>query len=107
YRVTTTTQTSTLQSVQFMDVGVVLKVTPRVTRDGRVLMRIYPKVSTGQIDPATELPSEDTTEVQTDVLLSSGQGVVIGGLIQEVDNNIQSKLPLLGEIPYLGILFQK
>jgi type II secretory pathway component GspD/PulD (secretin) len=62
YRVTTTTQTSTLQSVQFLDVGVVLKVTPRVTRDGRVLMRIYPKVSTGQIDPATELPSEDTTE---------------------------------------------
>jgi type II secretory pathway component GspD/PulD (secretin) len=107
YRVTTTTQTSTLQSVQFLDVGVVLKVTPRVTRDGRVLMRIYPKVSTGQIDPSTELPSEDTTEVQTDVLLSSGQGVVIGGLIQETDNNITTKLPLLGEIPYLGILFQK
>jgi hypothetical protein len=107
YRVTTTTQTSTLQSVQFLDVGVVLKVTPRVTRDGRVLMRIYPKVSTGQIDPNTELPSEDTTEVQTDVMLSSGQGVVIGGLIQETDSNVQSKIPLLGEIPYLGILFQK
>ncbi len=107
YRVTTTTQTSTLESVQFLDVGVVLKVTPRITRDGRVLMRIYPKVSKGQVDPGTGLPSEETTEVQTDVLLNSGQGIVIGGLIQEVDDNIQSKIPLLGEIPYLGILFQK
>jgi type IV pilus assembly protein PilQ len=107
YRVTTTTQTSTLESVQFLDVGVVLRVTPRITRDGRVLMRIYPKVSTGQVDPETGLPSEETTEVETDVLVSSGQGIVIGGLIQEVDNNIQSKIPLLGEIPYLGILFQR
>jgi len=71
------------------------------------LMRIYPKVSTGQVDPDTGLPSEETTEVETDVLLSSGQGIVIGGLIQEVDNNIQSKIPLLGDIPYLGVLFSR
>jgi type II secretory pathway component GspD/PulD (secretin) len=107
YRVTTTTQTSTMESVQFLDVGVVLKVTPRITRDGRVLMRIFPKVSTGQVDPETGLPSEETTEVDTDVLLSSGQGVVIGGLIQESDSLISSKVPYLGEIPYLGILFQR
>lgn len=107
YRITTTTQTSTMESVQFLDVGVVLRVTPRITRDGRVLMRIFPKVSTGQVDVETGLPSEETTEVETDVLLSSGQGVVIGGLIQESDNNLQSKIPFLGDIPYLGILFQR
>ncbi|RIK86933.1 MAG: hypothetical protein DCC67_02400 [Planctomycetota bacterium] len=107
YRVTTTTQTSSMETVQFLEVGVVLRVTPRITRDGRVLMRIYPKVSTGQVDPETGLPSEETTEVETDVLLSSGKGIVIGGLIQEVDNNIQSKVPLLGEIPYVGVLFQR
>jgi hypothetical protein len=59
------------------------------------------------VDAETGLPSEETTEIETDVLLSSGQGVVIGGLIQESDDYIVSKLPLLGEIPYLGILFQK
>ena len=107
YRITTTTQTSTMESVQFLDVGVVLRVTPRITRDGRVLMRIFPKVSTGVVDPITGLPSEETTEIETDVLLSSGQGVVIGGLIQETDNNLVSKIPYLGDIPYLGILFQK
>jgi type II secretory pathway component GspD/PulD (secretin) len=107
YRITTTTQTSTMESVQFLDVGVVLRVTPRITRDGRVLMRIYPKVSTGAVDPETGLPSEETTEVETDVLVTSGQGIVIGGLIQETDDISVSKLPLLGEIPYLGILFQR
>jgi len=96
-----------MESVQFLDVGVVLRVTPRITRDGRVLMRIFPKVSTGAVDPVTGLPSEETTEIETDVLLNSGQCVVIGGLIQETDNNLVSKIPYLGDIPYLGILFQK
>ncbi|HYO25644.1 MAG TPA: hypothetical protein VEQ85_11935 [Lacipirellulaceae bacterium] len=107
YKVTTTTQTATLETVQMLDVGVVLEVTPRVTRDGRVLMRIKPKVSTGVISPDTGLPSEKTSEVETDVMMASGQGMVIGGLIQGVDSNIQSKIPWLGDIPYLGVVFQK
>jgi type II secretory pathway component GspD/PulD (secretin) len=107
YRVTTTTQTSTMESVQFLEVGVVLRVTPRISRDGRVLMRIYPQVSTGQLNPETQTPDKETTEVETDVLVSSGQGIVIGGLIQETDEIVISKVPLLGEIPYLGALFQK
>lgn len=107
YRVTTTTQTATLESVQMLDVGVVLEVTPRITRDGHVLMRIKPKVSTGVISAETGLPSEKTSEVETDVMLASGQGMVIGGLIQEVDSNVQTKLPWFGDIPYLGVLFQK
>lgn len=107
FRVTTTTQTSTLQSVQFLDVGVVLQVTPRITRDGRVLMTVKPEVSDGQLDPTTELPSKDTTQVATDLLLESGQGMIIGGLIQERDINTQSKLPWFGDLPYVGIVFQR
>jgi hypothetical protein len=53
------------------------------------------------------LPSKKTTEVETDALLENGEGMVIGGLIQEVDNNTQSKLPFIGDIPYLGVLFQR
>ena len=107
FRITTTTQTSSLESVEFLDVGVVLTVTPQVTRDGRVLMRIKPEVSKGQVDPNTGLPAEDTVEVETDVLLNNGQGLVIGGMIQEIDSNVQSKVPWLGDIPYAGVLFQK
>lgn len=107
FRVVTTTQTSTLEEIQFLDVGVVLSVTPRITRDGRVLMRIKPEVSTGQVSPETGLPSEETTEVETDIILSDGQGMVIGGLIQEQDSNIQTKIPWLGDLPYVGIIFQR
>lgn len=107
YKVTTTTQTSSLESIQMLEVGVVLRVTPRVTRDGRVLMRILPKVSTGTVDQTSGLPSEKTTEVETDILLCSGQGMVLGGLIQETDSNVQSKIPFLGDIPYAGVLFQR
>ena len=107
FRVTTTTQTSSLESVQFLNVGVVLTVTPRITRDGHVMMRIKPKVSTGEVSPETGLPSEKTTEVETDVIVSTGQGVVIGGLIQERDINTQTKFPWLGDLPYAGILFQR
>ena len=68
---------------------------------------VKPKVSTGQVDAGTGLPSEDTTEVETDILLNNGQGMVIGGLIQESDTNTQSKIPWFGDLPYVGVLFQK
>ena len=107
YRLTTTTQTSTQESVEFLDVGVVLRLTPWITRDGRVLLRIAPKVSQGSVNSVTGLPEEATTELETDALLCDGQGVVIGGLIRETDSVTQSKVPFLGDVPYAGVLFQK
>ncbi|MCH7687512.1 MAG: type II and III secretion system protein, partial [Planctomycetes bacterium] len=107
YLVTTTTQTSTLQQVQFLDVGVVLRVTPQITDDNQVLMTVYPEVSSGQINEITGLPEEETTEVQTTVMLADGQGMIIGGLIQETDIENQSKIPLLGDLWLVGRLFQR
>ena len=107
FRVTTTTETSSLESVDFLNVGVVLTITPRISRDNRVMLHVKPEVSSGQVDPDTGLPEEETTEVETDVLLDDGQGMVIGGLIQEKDSTVQSKIPLLGDIWLVGKLFQK
>ena len=70
-------------------------------------MHIKPEVSSGSVNPETGLPEAETTEVETDVLLYDGQGVVIGGLIQERDTNIQSKIPFLGDLPLVGALFQR
>lgn len=106
YRVTTTTQTSTLEEVQFLAVGVVLRVTPWITQDNQVVMQVQPKVSTGQINPETKLPEEETTEVETSLMLPDGYGMVIGGLIQEEDLETQQKIPLLGDIWLVGRLFQ-
>ena len=107
YRVITTTETSSMEDVKFLELGVVLAVTPHISRDNQVVMRVKPQVSSGQINPETALPEEQTTEVETDVLLMDGQGMVIGGLIQERDSNIQSKIPVLGDIWVLGWLFKR
>jgi type II secretory pathway component GspD/PulD (secretin) len=107
YRVITTTETASMEDVEFLEVGVVLLVTPHISRDNQVVMKVKPKVSTGQIDPKTSLPEEETTEVETNILLSDGRGMVIGGLIQEEDSDLQSKVPLLGDLWYVGRLFQR
>ncbi|TWT76130.1 Type IV pilus biogenesis and competence protein PilQ precursor [Posidoniimonas polymericola] len=107
YFVTTTTQTSTLQDVQFLEVGVVLHVTPMITADGQVLMQVAPKVSSGDINPVTTLPEEETTEVDTSVLVPDGHGIIIGGLIQEFNTERQSKLGWAGDLWGIGRLFQR
>lgn len=106
YRITTTTQTSTLESVDFLDVGVVLTVTPWITRENQVVMHVKPEVSSGQINATTELPEEETTEVETALMLPDGYGMVIGGLIQEVDMETQDKVPIVGDLWLIGRLFQ-
>lgn len=107
YFVTTTTQTATVQNVDFLEVGVVLDVLPQITADGQVLMQVQPKVSTGAINPTTGLPDEETTEVTTSVLVPDGHGVIIGGLIQEEDIVRESKLGPLGDLWGVGRLFQR
>ena len=81
YLMTTATQTSTLQSVNFLDYGVVLTVLPIITEDGRVLMKVAPQVSTARINSTSKLPESEATEVSTNVMLNNGQAIVIGGLI--------------------------
>lgn len=107
YFVTTTTQTSTLQNVDFLDVGVVLRVTPIISQDGRVLMHVKPEVSNGQVNPITGLPEEDTTEVETTIMLDDGRAMVIGGLIQEELIELENKIPYLGDLYLVGRLFQR
>lgn len=107
FSTSTTTQTSTVQAVEFLDVGTVLTVTPQIGANGYILMEINPKVSTGEIDPISKLPNEDTTELNTTILIPDGHGVIIGGLIQESDIERQSKVPILGDLWLIGRLFQR
>jgi type II secretory pathway component GspD/PulD (secretin) len=107
YTTSTTTQTVTVEGVQFLDVGVVLSVTPHIADDGQILMRVQPKVSTGQINPNTELPEEETTELATSVMVPDGSGVIIGGLLQETNIERQIKIPWLGDVWLVGRLFQR
>jgi type II secretory pathway component GspD/PulD (secretin) len=107
YLLTTTTQTSTLESVDFLDIGVILSVTPLITEDQQVLLDVRPQVSTGRINPNTNLPESETTEIETKVMLGDGEALVIGGLIQETDNLSETKIPWLGDLKGVGRFFQK
>jgi hypothetical protein len=75
--------------------------------DGRVLLHVRPEVSTGAIDPITQVPNKKTTELETDVMLEDGQGMIIGGLIDEQDHTTQNKVPYLGDMWRVGFLFRK
>ena len=106
YAVATTTQTTTVESVEFLEVGIVLTVRPVITNDGKVLMNVFPKVSGGKITD-NGFPEEDTTEVQTTILMHDGGGVIIGGLIREENFHDRAIVPFFGQIPLVGRLFRR
>jgi len=107
YQTTVTSELQSTQAPQFLQVGVLLTITPRITRDNRVLLHVRPEVSTGAIDQSTGVPNKKTTELETDVMLDDGEGMVIGGLIDEQDLTNQSKVPYLGDLWRVGFLFRK
>jgi type IV pilus assembly protein PilQ len=106
FRVTTTTQTSSLESIEFLDVGTLLEVTPKITKEGLIEMDIHPEVSTGAIN-ASGLPEEKTTEATTVMVVRDGESALIGGLLNITRQRTRSQVPILGNIPVLGHLFGK
>lgn len=104
FRITTTTETASLESVEFLEVGTVLEVTPHISGDGLIRLEIAPKVSTGTVGKEG-LPTESTTELETNMLVRDGQTIVIGGLLNATKQRVRWQIPFLGDIPLLGRLF--
>jgi len=103
----TTPPVRTIKSV-YVTTGIMLKVTPVINSDGRILMKILPSVS--QVAKATILggaPGIDTRQADTNVIVRNGETIVIGGLITDTQSNMVYKVPVLGDIPLLGWLFRK
>ena len=105
YNVTTSTETAVLQSVEFLETGTQLVLTPQIIDDGRVIMEIHPEVSDGII--VNGLPTETTTEVTTSLMAPDGGTIFIGGLIRDRKEDIRTRVPGLGSIPLIGALFSK
>ena len=103
YRVTTTINQVTTESIQFLESGVILKVTPSVDQNGRVLMKIHPEVSSTTLSAG--IPSKRSTEFTTELLCENGQSIFIGGLIKKRSLRERTGVPLLGDIPGIGLLF--
>lgn len=103
--------TTTAESVEFIDVGVTLYVTPTINKEGFVRMHIKPEISsvidTLETTEGNEIPIVSTANVETDVLVKDGRTVIIAGLIKETETNDMSKVPLFGDIPFLGAAFRQ
>lgn len=103
YRLTTTINNVTSESIQFLDTGVILRVTPSVDADGRIMLKVRPEVSSGSVSAG--IPSKKTTEVNTQLVANDGQPVLIGGLIKRSATYRRLGVPLLSDIPYIGGIF--
>lgn len=115
YVTTTTTTpasgpTTTAESISFIDVGIKLYVTPTIHRDNFITMKIRPEVSSVTRTLTTSnnntIPVVETSEAETMVMIKDGVTVIIGGLIKEETINSENKVPLLGDIPFLGLAFR-
>ena len=104
YNVTTTIDNVTTTSTEFLESGVILRVKPNVDEQDRILLDIHPEVSTGSVSD-DGIPNQTTTEVTTTMLVESGQTVFIGGLIKRTSEQTREGVPVLGDIPVLGMLF--
>lgn len=92
-------------NVQFKKAVLSLEVTPQITPDDRVSMDLkVNKDSVGGIYGG--VPSIDTRAVETQVLVDNGDTVVLGGIFEQSSSEGASKVPLLGDIPLLGVLFR-
>jgi type II secretory pathway component GspD/PulD (secretin) len=104
YKVTTTIDQVTTESIEFLESGVILKVLPKIDATGKVMLDIHPEVSTGSVS-LTGIPSQSTTEVTTHMLADDGQTVFIGGLIRNNVDETHEGVPVLGDLPLVGKLF--
>src|SRR5689334_5792420 len=96
-------------SVAFKKAVLALQVTPQITPDDRIIMDLQVKNDSRGQDVNSgfgQVPSIDTREVQTQVLVQNGETVVLGGVYQQTQSNSVTKVPLLGDLPLLGYLFR-
>lgn len=91
--------------VQFKKASLKLEVTPQITPEGTVIMKVaVNRDAVGQLTPAGF--AINTRAVQTEVLVENGGTVVIGGIYEQTEINRVNKVPVLGDVPYLGAMFR-
>jgi len=93
-------------SIEFKEAVLQLEVTPQITPDNRIIMDLLvSQDSVGAFTPTGE-PSIDITQIKTQALVGNGQTLVLGGIFQTEEVKGVDKVPVLGDIPFLGRLFR-
>ncbi|MBU0573993.1 MAG: type II and III secretion system protein, partial [Candidatus Margulisbacteria bacterium] len=100
---------ATLWTVDYIDAGVKLKITPKLGEDGYITTHIQPEVSAvseWKTTSAGDFPVISTRNASATVRLKDGESIVIGGLLSDAERENIKKVPFLGHIPILGLFFQ-
>ncbi|MCE9613189.1 MAG: hypothetical protein K8T26_02880 [Lentisphaerae bacterium] len=96
------------ETIKFIEVGVILTVTPQIGDDGFIQMAIRPEVSSASYDYQAfrQIPVVKKQYSETTVMIKDGETIIIAGMIQNGEQNVEQRVPVLGRIPLLGFLFR-
>jgi len=107
-----TNEGQTISSFTWEDIGIIVEVTPHINPDGLVIMDVYPEISTLTAETVQMSPTVNPRVIakraaQMRIAVPDGRTVVIGGLMEDRLTDSVDKVPILGDIPGLGLLFQR
>jgi general secretion pathway protein D len=99
---------STTSLSYYQDIGIQLNVVPQINSDNFINMIIHPAVTSYTERVGTnQYPIILSRETETQILIKNGETIVIGGLLKDIKTKSKFSVPLLGDIPFLGKLFQR
>jgi len=108
YTTTSTTSSTPFQTYERKDVGLTLKIKPQITEGGSIRMQVYQEVS-AVIDSTTSSTSGASTtkrSIESTVVVDNGNIIALGGLMQDSYSGSVEKVPVLGDLPFIGALFR-
>ncbi len=105
-----TSEGGSIGTISFKEAGIKLEVTPQITDDGYIIMHVKPEqsaqTSTFTIENS-ETPVIETRRTDTTLCVKDGQTIIIGGLRERRPSVQESKVPILGDVPFIGVLFRR
>jgi len=104
YSVTTVSDGISTMSIEWIDTGTILEITPYIDHENNVLLKVQPEINSARIEEGG-IPVVKSTMVTTWLRAKNGETVFIGGLIQNTRTETRNRVPCLGDIPGLGLLF--
>lgn len=96
-----------IETIEYLNTGVELRITPTVNDDGKILLDLFIKVSEPEkyVDGTRTLYGEKTREANSRLIISDGNTLTIGGLVANKDTVTVNKMPFLSDLPFIGKLF--
>jgi len=106
YKVTTTTDGISTETIEFIDTGTILEITPYIDEHDNILLNVRPAINSATIDN-TGIPNVTSTAVSTWLLTKDGETAFIAGLIESTKTKVKQGIPILGDLPILSYVFSR